>query len=50
MSQPSNAVRGLWMLTIWHPRRPPWSVFVNIYSLFEIQIVINPKICYSAED
>ena len=23
---------------MWRPRRPPWSIFVNIYSLFEMQM------------
>jgi len=50
MSQPSNAVSGLWMLTILHPHSPPWSIFVNIYSLFEIQNVINLNICHEPGD
>jgi len=46
LSQPSDTVSGLWMfmLTMLGSRRRQ-SVFVSIYSLFEIRNVINLSLC-----
>jgi len=38
------------MLTMLRPHRPPWSIFIDIYSLFEIQNVINLNMCHSPGD
>jgi len=50
MSQSSNAVSGLWMLTMLRPHGLRWSIFVNIYGLFEIQNVINLNMCHAPGD
>jgi len=49
VSRQSSAVSGLRMLTMLCPRWL-WSILANVYSLFQIQNVINLNMCHAPGD